>query len=69
LGNWAWATGLGQLGLEGWLCPALLRSFSEVPNEMRRHRVTHTSAATAANPQWAGTFDLRAAIRSPACKC
>src|SRR5271169_6089049 len=38
------------------------------PNWRQRRPVTHTSAATAVNPKGFGTFDLHAAIRSPACK-
>ena len=30
-GNWYCSE---QLGMEGWLCPALLRYFSEVPTEL-----------------------------------
>lgn len=30
-GNWYYSP---QLGLEGWLCPALLRYFSEPPKEL-----------------------------------
>ena len=30
-GNWYYAE---QLGMEGWLCPALLRYFSEPPKEL-----------------------------------
>jgi hypothetical protein len=30
-GNWYYAA---QLGLEGWLCPALLRYFSEAPKQL-----------------------------------
>jgi hypothetical protein len=30
-GNWYFSE---QLGMEGWLCPALLRYFSEVPRQL-----------------------------------